>query len=125
MKTTFHQIERNGHIDLFFMGSCRVSLLPKAPKIHSCDDEVCSHTSDESETSTPTYAKLFIRQSFRTHMIDIPADYKINPEDFVNVFTCPYDALPEYVTTGNTEEQWLAEIRIEYLGSLDPIQSSE
>lgn len=136
MKTTFHKTERFGHVDLFFMGSCRVSLLPAAPeqpKVHTCSDE-CSHSSSEeakpatTEDESPTtynYTKVFIRQGFKTHMIEIPEQLKIQSETFAKVFTCPYEELPEYLTTGSDTEQWLAELREDYLGSLDPIESDE
>lgn len=127
MKTTFHKTERHGHIDLFFIGSCRVSLLPTPPKKHSCSDASCTETDCTAEVSIEkvSYAKVFIRQGLKTHTIDIPSEHQITPDAFVSVFTCPYDQLPQYLSTGSTTEQWLAELREEYLGSLDPVESLE
>lgn len=140
MKTTFHKTERHGHIDLFFIGSCRISLLPEPPKneVPACVDESCTgcetHPTEEPTTEptedteaekTYQYAKLFVRQGLRTHMIEIPTEHKVDPKTFVSVFTCPYDDLPQYLASGSPVEQWLAEVRDDYLGSIDPVESTE
>lgn len=134
MKTTFHKTERHGHVDLFYIGSCRVSLLPEPPEkppVHTCADEGCSHEEHTLESTTSDevkeykFAKIFVRQGFKTHMIQIPSDITLDKDTFINIFTCPYEELPEYLTTGSTTEQWLAELREEYLGSLDPLESTE
>lgn len=133
MKTPFRKTERSGHIDIFYIGSARVSLLPvppEMPKPEPCDckedsEDECPHEIEFTDAEIPepefyTYSKIFIRQGGKTYTVEIPEGLQLNKNEFESVFTASYEDLPEYIA-GNEAQQWLAGIRSEYLGMLDPV----